>query len=331
MNGILSWFPKLGLGTFRFFLAALVAISHLWEYMLHGPAAYAVWGFFVLSGFLMTLILTKKYGLTSDGIKKYAFNRFIRIYPSYIVGCVFGAIVLLVCQYHQVDTHSLNPAFHFPVDAISWIFNIFMAPLGGDGLLVPVAGALFVEVWAYMLMPFAAKSKSSAWLGLIITFFVNYQYGFAPESFPSRYALFTPSIMGFFIGSLCCHYFEQLKRYAYPKISLLVWCIHAMLWYVNVYYPWTFGIYVSLFLSGWVVISLFPIQSTKTDKLLGDMSYLVYLLHTTVGMCIYSYVGKRSIGFFAISFVLTCVMSYLMVVYYERPIQKRFKLKPKDS
>ena len=60
---------NIGLGTFRFFLAFLVAISHLWENMIGGPAAYAVWGFFVLSGFLMTLILTTKYGFTKQGIQ----------------------------------------------------------------------------------------------------------------------------------------------------------------------------------------------------------------------------------------------------------------------
>ena len=34
-----------GIGTWRFFLSFLVAISHLYGNMIHGPAAYAVWGF----------------------------------------------------------------------------------------------------------------------------------------------------------------------------------------------------------------------------------------------------------------------------------------------
>ena len=60
---------RLGLGTWRFFLALLVAISHLWADMVHGPAAYAVWGFFVLSGYLMTLVLTQKYGTDAGGLR----------------------------------------------------------------------------------------------------------------------------------------------------------------------------------------------------------------------------------------------------------------------
>jgi peptidoglycan/LPS O-acetylase OafA/YrhL len=74
-----------GLGTWRFFLAAVVAISHLWAGMIDGPAAYAVWGFFVLSGYLMTLVLTTKYGTAPAGLRQFATNRLLRIYPSFIV------------------------------------------------------------------------------------------------------------------------------------------------------------------------------------------------------------------------------------------------------
>lgn len=55
---------RAGLGTWQFFLAFVVVISHLWAGMIDGPAAYAVWGFFVLSGYLMTLVLTTKYSPT---------------------------------------------------------------------------------------------------------------------------------------------------------------------------------------------------------------------------------------------------------------------------
>lgn len=315
----------LGLGTFRFFLAFLVAISHLWENMLHGPAAYSVWGFFVLSGFLMTLVLSKKYGIDRSGLKKYAFNRFLRIYPSYIVGCIFGIIVLVLFQ--GDDTTVLNPSFRFPQTLTDYIHNFFMIPLPTQGLLVPVAGALFTEMWAYMLMPFSAKSRSAAWLGFLITAFTNIHYGFSVETFGERYSFFTPAIVGFFVGSLCFHYFEVLKRFAMPKISLMVWCLHAVLWWVDISYPWTYGIYVSLFCSAWVVISLFPIKTKDSDKLLGDMSYLVYLLHTTVGMCVYQYFEQRSFSFFCVAFTGTIILSYLMVVCFERPLQHRFKIK----
>ena len=200
-----------------------------------------------------------------------------------------------------------------------------MSPFHLRGYLVPVAGALFTEVWAYMLMPFSAKSRSAAWLGLFLCFFANCNYGFETASFADRYSLFAPAIMGFFVGSLCQHYLDYLIKISMPKLSLFVWCAHACLWWVSPSYPWKIGIYVSLICSAWVVVSLFPLKTKGIDKLLGDMSYLVYLLHTTVGMCLYWYYGNRTFEFFFSSFFLTILLSYVLVVYYERPIQHRFK------
>ena len=314
---------NIGLGTFRFFLAFLVAISHLWENMIGGPAAYAVWGFFVLSGFLMTLILTTKYGFTKQGIQNYAHNRILRIYPSYILGCIFGITPLLILN--GTDTTVLNPAYKMPTQFCYYVHNILMLPLPTDGLFVPVAGALFVEFWAYALMIFAAKSKSAAWLGLIITLFTNIHYGFSPDTFPERYSFFTPSICGFFVGSLCVHYYQKIKCFIYPKTSLIVWCLHAMLSLKWEGYPWTYGLYTSLVCSAWVIISLYPIKTGKADKLFGDMSYIVYLIHTTIGMCFWWNYKERSFLFFLITFIITVFISYIWVILFERPLQKRFK------
>lgn len=317
---------KLALGTFRLFLALCVAFSHLWEDMLPGPAAYAVWGFFVLSGFLMTLILTKKYGTSKQGIKNYAFNRFLRIYPSYFVASIAGFIVLMIYSARGWDTTCLNPAFIMPSTVSQWLGNIIMNPFGTYQELVPVAHALYVEVWAYMLMPFAARSKTAAWLGLIIVFLLNCQIGFHYDTFAPRYSDFSSSILGFFVGSLCLHYFDRLRKFSMPMLSVVVWCIHAMIWWFYDLWPWTHGLYVSLLISAWVVISLFPIKVGETDKLLGDMSYLVYLIHTTVGMCVFNIFGCRSLNFCLLSVAITFLVSIIMIYAIERPLQNRFKI-----
>jgi peptidoglycan/LPS O-acetylase OafA/YrhL len=41
---------------------------------------YAVFGFYILSGYLMTLIMQKNYGYSRGGVARYAVNRFLRIY-----------------------------------------------------------------------------------------------------------------------------------------------------------------------------------------------------------------------------------------------------------
>ena len=56
---------------------------------------YAVFGFFALSGYLMTLIMQQNYGYTVRGIGGYALNRFLRIYPIYWVVCGLSILILL--------------------------------------------------------------------------------------------------------------------------------------------------------------------------------------------------------------------------------------------
>ena len=313
-----------GIGTWRFFLSFLVAISHLYGHMIHGPAAYAVWGFFVLSGFLMSLVLTKKYGFSPSGLKDYAQNRFLRIYPSYIFSVILGIGVLFVLKRYHFETTVLNPAFQRPGSLYEFISNFLMIPFAVGGLFVPVASALFVEVWAYALMPFMAYSRHAAILGFLITLAGNIQYGITPESFPIRYSGFATGLLAFSVGSLTLHYYETLKRFGMPCTSVLVWCIHGVLWLFDPYYPWNYGLYISMFLSAWVVISLFPLKSSQLDKLLGDLSYPVYLLHTTAGMCIYFFFGQRSLLFFSAAFALTVILSYGVVRLIENPLI-RFK------
>jgi peptidoglycan/LPS O-acetylase OafA/YrhL len=66
-------------GIFRFTLALNVMIFHVMAIKVIGP--YAVYSFFILSGFLMTTIMKNTYGYTVSGFKSYAYNRLLRIFP----------------------------------------------------------------------------------------------------------------------------------------------------------------------------------------------------------------------------------------------------------
>ncbi len=155
------------------------------------------YGVFVLNVFLMSLVLTKKYGFSPSGLKDYAQNRFLRIYPSYIFSVILGIGVLFVLKRYHFETTVLNPAFQRPGSLYEFIGNFLMIPFAVGGLFVPVASALFVEVWAYALMPFMAYSRHAAILGFLITLAGNIQYGITPESFPIRYSGFATGLLPF--------------------------------------------------------------------------------------------------------------------------------------
>jgi peptidoglycan/LPS O-acetylase OafA/YrhL len=313
----------MGFGTLRFFLAFLVAISHLWIGMIHGPAAYAVWCFFVLSGFLMTFVLINKYGSTYDGLKSFAINRFLRIYPMYFIAAIFGALLIFQSIKYNLNLEQLNPQFKFPQSPGDWGNNIFLLPLfGGSSLLVPVSGALAVEVMAYILMPLLAFSKRAAWLGLVLALGLNFHNGIYIENFLIRYSSFFTAYLAFSLGSLICHYRAVLAKYSFPMTSYCVWVLHGCIWIFFDPWPWTYGLYFSLILSGWLIVSLHQKKSNSLDNFLGDLSYPIYLFHTLSGGFVAFFLGfERNLFFFIISFLLTLIISIFLIIFLDQPIQ----------
>lgn len=324
----------LGLGAWRLFLAALVMFSHLWAHMLHGPAAYAVWGFFSLSGFLMVDILTEKYGVTLRGVCHYAFNRVLRIFPGYYVALALGVVTLVFAAAHGINLTAVNGEFVLP-SGINWLNPLtLLSFLPRNGLPVSVSNALAIEVTAYLLMPLLAISPAAAWLALILSFGANVALGFGAETFTIRYATFMPCFMAFAAGGLACHYRDQLSRFSAPVLSVTIWCVHCLIWFRFPYWPWTYGLYTSLLLSTWVVVSLFKLRTSKSDAWAGDLSYPVYLFHELVAgwFLLLGWFNRDALATaFGIA-AITVLLSFFVVFFVEMPLRKfKFRAPPKQS
>lgn len=317
------WTAWFGIGSWRLLLAGFVAASHLWARMVQGPAAYAVWGFYVLSGYLMTYVLIRKYGFDARGIKDYAFNRFIRIYPGYWVALLLGVVVYQTLKTRGIDPSQLNPEYFLP-EGWNWLNPLTLFPLfPHTGLPVAVSNALAIEIGAYILMPLLARSRAAAWVTAIISGLISLDLGLTTETFATRYATLLPALLPFAVGSLLCHYRAHLTRFAAPHLSIAAWLAHAVLWWALPTWPWTYGLYVSVLLSAWVTLSLAQKKATRTDTLFGDLSYPVYLLHTIVGACLLGIWGpSRPLRFAVLAIVVTLVASYLMTVLVERPLYR---------
>jgi len=321
----------MSLGTWRFFLAFLVAISHLWSDMIHGPAAYAVWGFFLISGYLMTHVVKQKYGWSRSGLKDYAVNRFLRIYPAYFLACLMGYLALKLMPNLNIQPSLLNPEFVMPEDWRDWMTNLTLFPFWGSGrLLVPVSSALSLEVGVYLLIPILAASPSAALTGLILSGIVNLQLGLTPSQFALRYSGFLTCFMAFGVGSLVCHYKVHLEKFSYPFWSSCTWIAHCAIWLWWGVWPWTLGLYVSLILTAWVLISFVDQKPSGLDKWLGDLSYPLYLFHTTLGLTLFDFFEqKKTLPFFIASTALTLSFCMLVVYFIDKPIQRIKRITPR--
>lgn len=318
-----------GFGTWRLFLALLVGFSHLWASMLQGPAAYSVWGFFVLSGYLMTHVLQTKYGFSASGLAAYARNRFLRIFPGFWVATAVSALVLFWLADAGIDARKLNPSFGLPRDANEWGFIVSLLPLFPRwNSPVPVANALSVEVGYYILVPLLAQHRSTAWFALVFGSLVAANFGITTDSFSDRYALFLPAAPAFALGSLTCHYREALRNLACPRLAVVSWIAHWSIFFWNSSWPWTYGLYLSIVLSAWVVLSLAEQEVSRLDGVLGELSYPFYLLHATAGASLLGVFGyDRPLKFGLLSITVALVGSWLMVITVDRPLTLR-KSKP---
>jgi peptidoglycan/LPS O-acetylase OafA/YrhL len=309
----------LGIGSWRFFLAFLVVISHLWKDMIGGPAAYAVWGFYVLSGYLMTLVLNEKYGPSINGLKRYAYNRFLRIYPLYWAASALGLLALLILPSLGIVASTLNPAFNIPYSLADYWHNLTLIPIfGGQNLLTPVSGALATEIGAYILMPFVAFSRLAAILGLILSLIANVKLGLTIDdfamNFATRYSSFLSCYIAFTFGSLTYHLRNHLAKLQLPLLSVIIWIIHSFLGVKFNLYPWLYGLYTSIPLSAWVAVSLLKMNTGKLDRILGDLSYPVYLFHSGVAVWFLFYFNNvHSFSFFIVSFLVTILISTLLL------------------
>lgn len=313
-----------GLGSFRLMLAIFVAFSHLYIKMIHGPAAYAVWGFYLLSGYLMSLILNKKYGYNYQGLKSYFWNRALRIYPAYLTALFLGISTLYFLKKSDVNSVGFNPEFAMPETWVHWLHVFTVMPfIPHGGLPVSTSHALGLEFGMYLLAPLICRSKITAWLCCVLTFLVNTDLGFSSSTFTLRYASFTSCLLAFSAGSLLFYYKEKFLAVRMPFASLIIWFLHCLVWLRFPNWPWTFGLYISLIISSWVVLSLVEFKS-KFDDFLGDLSYPVYLLHVTIA-AIAGTIFKiqiQSCAFCVTGIILTLVSACFVAMYIERPARK---------
>ena len=282
-------------GVYRFILAVNVVIYHVLDVASIGP--YAVYSFFVLSGFLMTMIMNESYGYSLDGFKRYALNRFLRLYPVYWCLLLIGICIILLIG------NDVSGVFHakmiLPNDFASAIANVTMIypafePVTYPVRISPATWALSIEIVFYILIGLGlSKSPVISSLWLILSFswvaVTVYKSGYLFL----EYGNVIQASLPFSIGAWIYHYQALVAKliqiirgrtivFLYSaNIVFVVLCqifIPDKAWFVSM-----LGTWVNLLLSALMTIVLFKFGghyfSKKVDRFFGDLSYPVYLFH----------------------------------------------------
>lgn len=334
-------------GIFRFILATFVVVAHIWTPPngISIIGGYAVYGFFILSGYLMTLVTNTKYGFTPSGIKTFLINRGLRIYPTYWLSITLT--LLLMPIFGQIALSDFHPKFLLPTTLYDWFSNLFIFGLAKTGflslhsvILSPPAWALEIELTFYILIGlFLGKKKYfKPWLigtfatiiGLklifkVISSFTGQAYGFS-------YGSLLYASLAFCLGAFIFHYQEQIYQLKqkvpfsdfFLILGLTVAWVVSLLWITPI--SSTLGFLVNTVIMFLLIICLMNSKSRQLkniDKILGDLSYPMYLFHYQIAFItfrLFAFSQNKSAELFAISFPAILVVSWLIVVGFESPI-----------
>lgn len=326
-------------GAYRTFLALLVVVMHIGG--IPSLGVYAVFGFYCLSGYLMTFIMQENYGYTVSGVLRYGINRILRIYPVYWISIIFSFLLLVLLGHSYVtDYHDSM----FMPSGLRQVFSnlaIFF-PLRENPRLTPPAWALTVEIFFYILIALGISRKKSVtlvWLTLSILFHV---IALLPQNNWGRYFSPMAASLPFSSGALIYHFRSDIVRFVdkiSPKSNILAPLILVFLFFLN----WSIGIITGrendiffysnhLICVAMVAVLHVPSQSPplnkRLDKFLGDLSYPIYLFHYQVGLVVMALcsvagynVQRPSIPLMLLTIPLVILVSWLVNVFIERPIE----------
>lgn len=325
------------LDVYRFVLALFVVQGHL----LAGGAPWLAWqavfSFYVLSGFLMTLVLDQDYGFDSGGIARFAANRALRLFPVYYA--VIGLTALHIALIGPLN--QLNAAIALPLTTPEWLANAFMAGLVGvdssqltERRLAPPAWSLSIELLCYMLLAvYFAKSRArllfmfAAGAGIsgaqIISDINRSDFGFQ-----NHYTVLQAGLLPFAVGGLAYFYrHSRLFVFSSAKLSILVLglFLNFFIGYWIDFHKYVSGLYVAIALNLALVPVLFAEGSKrKWQVLLGALSYPVFLSHWFFGTlaAVYFPVIPGSFMLFALASIGSILLGLLLHLCIDRPIQK---------
>jgi peptidoglycan/LPS O-acetylase OafA/YrhL len=321
-------------GTFRFVLALAVAASHLalQDFIGH----YAVFGFYLLSGYLMTLVTNRTYGFGYQGFTHYAVNRVLRIYPGYFVALVLSVIAILLVA--EPNTTRFNIALRLPDEALGVLSNLTLVGLSHitPARLVPPAWALAVEFAFYILigLGFGRSIRAAAiWFALSCIATVLLLVAGAP--FGERYFPIYAASLPFSLGALIFQLKESGKLRLNRSLAAVLATLIPILTVWNLFsasngrYQQTANFYLSLLLLATTVFLLSDIRLRNRflldlDTLLGGLSYPIYLLHWQCGAIVGTAFGfdPNSAQLFLATLPLLLALSWTVRRYVEIPIER---------
>lgn len=341
------------LELYRFVLALCVVQGHLLAAGAPALAWQAVFSFYVLSGFLMTLVLNEVYGFGARSFARFFANRVLRLFPAYWAVLLATAFYVLWVS----PANQLNGALNLPQTAMEWLANIFMVGLVGVDAgqvvayrLVPTAWSVAIEIFCYALLAVyfarsAMRLLAMLGTGLAITawhFLRQIWTSAADYGFMDHYTVLQAGLIPFAVGGLA--YFARRSPWCQPSrgrigVLGLLLLLNGGLAALSEFHRYVSGLYAVVALNFALIPMLFrhdEVHGKRAWQLtLGGMAYPLFIVHWLIGTLVFlawSSLAPRGAAHFLLSLVASLVVSLALYVGVDRHVETlRLRLRQRSS
>jgi peptidoglycan/LPS O-acetylase OafA/YrhL len=332
-------------GTTRLLFALAVVAGHSGGWLLLGSREVVLL-FYMISGFYMAMVLNTKY-VGTNSIKKFYISRFLKIFiPHLVVMTLFVFTAKLVgfpTVFDQLSKYATwfsaatvlsnltifgqDLFYLFSIDSSSQISYIPIEREGWNGANFSINSVLFsvsFELYFYLLAPFILRAYSRTVAFTVLGFLwhavlahLNYKgLDLKYHSFPSTFLFFGLGASTYWMHS------THEKKYAY-FFNVLLFLVLFSLSFVNLL---THPVVIAFFF--FAIPSLFAFsKDSKIDRLLGELSYPVYLVHLPLVLLFRQYFGDQV---FLIVALLSLLFAFVFHWIIERPLST-YRLRFSDN
>lgn len=303
------------MGTYRFFLAIMVALSHLGVTFWggHNPGVVAVISFFLISGFVMTGLVRNHYS-SLDRVSMFYVDRLSRILPQYLLFIALAGLGVWLLGFASPYLAALTVK--------GMAANLLVVPLDffmydadiSRWMLIPQAWSLGLELTFYLLFPFIIIRRYRGVctvLSLIVWSLAAWGW---LDTDAWGYRLLPGTLFMFLLGS----YIYDAPKLDRRHVAVKVWlCLAVAAWLLaeqgKLGQLYTFEVVVGLMLGVPILFGLAKLRRHPWDDRLGNMSYGVFLSHF-IGIWLSEALHIEA-GFYAVAFVLAVSVSMAFVGY----------------
>jgi peptidoglycan/LPS O-acetylase OafA/YrhL len=322
------------------------------------PGREAVQIFYMISGFLMAMVLNKKYADTPRSNWIFYSNRIAKIFVPYlfilavtVCGCLVsramtGNALLLTSWFDEagamnVSTQAFAALTNVFIIGQEWVFLLIYRagslvfslqafhepPMASQFIVLLPAWTLSIELLFYLIAPFILRRHVLLIVALALAShglrFAAYHFGYYSEA--TNYRFFPFELSLFLYGAIIFRLGKSLipgdPRWCTP-ISVLT--VITIIFFPRLFRGSQFALYA---LIGLALPALFEFgRRHRWDTLLGELSYPLYLVHWPICACLASalnpgWAGKNP-AFPMLAVVVAVAAAALVDRYIVAPVDR---------